>query len=100
LPIAGIKLDRSLVSPLPDQGADSVVRAILALAAELGLNVIAEGIEEQAQAEHLNERGCEIGQGYGFGRPMPAQEFSRWLVQHANIAISASGDIPLTPQRA
>jgi EAL domain-containing protein (putative c-di-GMP-specific phosphodiesterase class I) len=46
LPLAGIKLDRSLIAPLPDQGADSVIRAILALAGELGLHVVAEGVEE------------------------------------------------------
>ncbi len=79
LPLAGIKLDRSLVAPLPDTNADSVVRAILALALELGLYVVAEGIEEDAQAQHLNSRGCAIGQGYGFARPMPPDEFRNWL---------------------
>lgn len=83
LPLAGIKLDRSLVSPLPSHAADSVVRAILALAAELGLHVIAEGVEETAQADHLCHRGCCIGQGYGFGRPMPADEFAAWLQKNA-----------------
>ncbi|MBQ1203748.1 MAG: bifunctional diguanylate cyclase/phosphodiesterase, partial [Loktanella sp.] len=46
LPLSGIKLDRSLIAPLPEQGADSVVRAILALATELGLHVVAEGVED------------------------------------------------------
>lgn len=85
LPLTGIKLDRSLVAPLPDQAADSVVRAILALAAELGLQVIAEGVEEQAQAKHLTERGCGIGQGYGFARPMPPEAFAKWLHDNAGI---------------
>ncbi len=89
LPLAGIKLDRSLIAPLPGAGADSVVRAILALAAELGLSVVAEGIEEAEQAEHLNGRGCAIGQGYGFGRPMPPNEFTKWLGKHANEQLVA-----------
>ena len=79
LPLSGLKLDRSLVSGLPDPAADSVVRAILALASELQLNVVAEGIEEKEQALHLSGVGCRYGQGYGFGRPMPAKEFADWL---------------------
>lgn len=79
LPLTGIKLDRSLIAPLPDHAADSVVRAILALAAELGLHVVAEGVEEMTQAQHLCNRGCSIGQGYEFGRPMPPDAFTAWL---------------------
>ena len=82
LPLAGLKMDRSLVAPLPDQRADSIVRAILALAAELGLHVIAEGIEDQAQACHLRQRGCGYGQGYGFAKPMPPEAFAKWLSTH------------------
>ncbi|PJI85791.1 diguanylate cyclase (GGDEF)-like protein [Yoonia maricola] len=93
LPLAGIKLDRSLVAPLPDQAADSVVRAILALATELGLHVIAEGVEEDEQAAHLSARGCGVGQGYGFGKPMPAGEFTRWLQIHAKTQLQAGPDM-------
>ncbi len=89
LPLSGIKLDRSLISPLPDQAADSVVRAILALATELGLHVVAEGIEETEQAAHLSVRGCGVGQGYGFGKPMPPDEFGAWLGTHANSTVMA-----------
>ena len=89
LPLTGIKLDRSLIAPLPDQAADSIVRAILALAVELGLHVVAEGVEESEQAAHLNERGCGIGQGYGFGRPMPPDEFTSWLAVNAHLELQA-----------
>ncbi len=92
LPLSGIKLDKSLVAPLPDHGTDSVVRAILALSAELGLNVVAEGIEETGQAEHLLDRGCAVGQGYGFARPMPAADFERWLGLHADSPITVTGN--------
>jgi diguanylate cyclase (GGDEF)-like protein len=84
LPLDGIKLDRSLVAPLPDAKADSIVRAIIALASELGLQVIAEGVEEDIQAKHLNERGCAIAQGYGYAKPMPAEEFRVWLQANAH----------------
>lgn len=92
LPLAGIKLDRSLITPLPDQAADSVVRAMLALASELGLHVVAEGVEERHQATHLSKRGCRIGQGYGFGRPMPAGEFTIWLQSNAKAKLQAGPD--------
>lgn len=92
LPLSGIKLDRSLIAPLPDQSADSIIRAILALAAELGLHVIAEGVEENAQAEHLTNRGCAIAQGYGYARPMPSQEFGDWLSLNANRQMGAGGN--------
>lgn len=92
LPLSGIKLDKSLVAPLPDHAADSVVRAILALSAELGLHVVAEGIEELHQAQHLQDRGCTIGQGFGFARPMPALEFEIWLSLHASHPVTISDD--------
>lgn len=94
LPLSGIKLDRSLVAPLPDHGADSIVRAILALAAELGLHVVAEGIEDSGQARHLVDRGCAVGQGYGFARPMPAGEFRLWLRKYAQTALIVPDDPP------
>lgn len=100
LPLSGIKLDRSLIAPLPDQNADSVVRAILALAAELGLHVVAEGIEESMQAEHLKNRGCAIAQGYGYARPMPPHEFGQWLVQNASRVLHAGDDLPTQALRA
>ncbi|WP_342077773.1 bifunctional diguanylate cyclase/phosphodiesterase [Yoonia sp. SS1-5] len=87
LPLTGIKLDRSLIAPLPDPGADSVVRAILALAVELGLLVVAEGIEEDAQATHLGKCGCAVGQGYGFARPMAASDFDQWLRDYTGAPI-------------
>ena len=93
LPLSGIKLDRSLIAPLPDQAADSVVRAILALALELGLHVIAEGVEGSSQAAHLKNRGCSVGQGYGFARPMPAKEFTAWLAVNATTNLKAGPEI-------
>ncbi len=92
LPLAGIKIDRSLITPLPDPAADSVLRAILTLSHELGLHVVAEGVEEAAQAEHLQKAGCGIGQGYGFGRPMPAEEFRKWLCRHALRAVDRASN--------
>lgn len=71
LPIDQLKIDRSLVSGLERSKGWRVTEAIVALARALDLAVVAEGIETQEQARLLREMGCEMGQGYLFGRPAP-----------------------------
>nr|WP_243708159.1 EAL domain-containing protein [Luteimonas arsenica] len=74
-PIHALKIDQSFVAGLgDDQHPESLalVRAILALAGTLGIDTIGEGVETEAQAKILRELGCTMGQGYLFGRPMPA----------------------------
>ena len=71
-----MKIDRSFVLGLltnPDDAA--IVSSTIGLSRQLGLSVIAEGIEDRATADFLVRMGCEEGQGYCFGRPMPASEF-------------------------
>ncbi len=78
-PLQALKIDRSFVAELTassSSGSNAVVRAILALAGSLGMQVIAEGIETEMQREQLLRLGCEIGQGFFFGEPQPA---ARWL---------------------
>ncbi len=71
-----LKIDRSFVRELPDNAADrSLNNAILAMAHGLGLRVVAEGVETEAQARYLRERGCDELQGFLFGRPVPAEQF-------------------------
>jgi EAL domain-containing protein (putative c-di-GMP-specific phosphodiesterase class I) len=73
LPLTALKLHRSLVRDLPEAAEDAaMVRAITATATALGLGVIAEGIETEAQRGFLLECGCELGQGARFGTAMPA----------------------------
>ena len=75
-PLDGLKIDRSFVFGLlanPDDAA--IVSSTIGLSKQLGLSVIAEGIEDRATADFLVRMGCEEGQGYFFGRPMPASEF-------------------------
>lgn len=74
LPLDILKVDRSLVQRLGlDAKADAIVRAIVGMAHALGCRVIAEGIETASQLERLRAMGCDCGQGFLLGRPMPAE---------------------------
>ncbi len=73
LPVDAIKIDRSFISHLADADGDrAIVSAIVTLGHNLGMSVIAEGIETPAQAQALREFGCRYAQGYYFGMPTPA----------------------------
>jgi PAS domain S-box-containing protein len=79
LPLRTVKIDRSLIDPMPGQEADAVVRAICDLAAVLGLNVVAEGVETTAHATAALQAGCDVLQGYLFAKPLDVDEATRWL---------------------
>jgi diguanylate cyclase (GGDEF)-like protein len=86
-PLDGLKIDRSFVMELRAGSDDAaIVDSTIRLSKQLGLSVIAEGIENRATAELLASMGCEEGQGYYFGRPMPAAEFEQKFL--LNIAIT------------
>jgi EAL domain-containing protein (putative c-di-GMP-specific phosphodiesterase class I) len=84
-PLDGIKLPGAFIKPLPDdERCMSIVRALIALAHDLGLRVIAEEVETQAQLDVLLEHRCEYIQGFLFSRPMPSEEFARLLERRAS----------------
>ena len=86
-----LKIDRSFVSSLAeDEGSEEIVRAIVALAHNLDMHVIAEGIEDPSQAAKLRALGCEYGQGYLFGPPVDAAGFEE-LVANWPAAETATG---------
>jgi diguanylate cyclase (GGDEF)-like protein/PAS domain S-box-containing protein len=75
-PLDGLKIDRSFVGDLQGNAVNAaIVDSTITMAKHLGLSVIAEGIEEPGVAALLTEMGCHEGQGYLFGKPMPAAEF-------------------------
>jgi EAL domain-containing protein (putative c-di-GMP-specific phosphodiesterase class I) len=66
---------------LSDANDATLAKTIIVLGKSLGLTVIAEGVEDVGQWQFLHEEGCDQGQGYLFGRPMPAEDFLRYARQ-------------------
>jgi diguanylate cyclase (GGDEF)-like protein/PAS domain S-box-containing protein len=86
MPVQKLKIDQGFVAGLPyDEDDIAIVNAIIALARAMGMRVLAEGIEQANQAQFLLDQSCELGQGYWFGRPMPAGRIN-W--QHAPMFVS------------
>ena len=80
LPINHLKIDRAFIKDLPGDDNDvAITHAIIDLGHALGFRITAEGIETQAQYTFLRNAGCDHGQGYLIGRPMPAAAFEQWL---------------------
>jgi diguanylate cyclase (GGDEF)-like protein len=80
LPVQEVKIDRSFVSALSGDGENAaIVRAIVDLGRHLGLDVVAEGVEDQGTWELLTSMGCDLVQGWHLARAMPADELPGWL---------------------
>ncbi len=98
LPISTIKIDRSFVNIIDDEGANTeLVRTIIAMAKNLDLKVVAEGIETQAQLDALKALSCESGQGYLLARPMSADELLSFLRGEVDVPIPPPIDITILP---
>ena len=79
-PLSRIKIDRSFVRKIiDDTDAAAIVRSLIVMAHNLGLEVIAEGVETQAQVEFLLGEGCEEAQGFLYGEPLSAADFEKYL---------------------
>ena len=80
LPLDQLKIDQSFVADvLTDPNDASIAQTIVALGRGLGLAVIAEGVETEAQKNFLLQAGCETYQGYLFSKPIPADQFDRYI---------------------
>ncbi len=81
-----LKIDRSFINNLSHSPADMALsEAIIVMAHKLGLKVIAEGVETQAQHDLLTTIGCDQVQGYLFSRPLPPEEFEYLLKKNASL---------------
>jgi diguanylate cyclase (GGDEF)-like protein/PAS domain S-box-containing protein len=84
-PLDAVKVDRVFVRDMVEQERDrALIRAILAMCQELGLHVVAEGIENYVQRQLLSDLDCTYGQGYLFSRPVPVGEVEDFLKRHAS----------------
>lgn len=80
-PFDTIKIDKSFIDQMLNSDGDSeIVRSIVQIAKKLDLKVTIEGIESEAQEKFIIDEGCDVGQGYLYGRPMPSQEFEHSLI--------------------
>jgi diguanylate cyclase (GGDEF)-like protein/PAS domain S-box-containing protein len=85
LPVDLLKIDQSFVRGIPhDENDAGIARAVIALGNSLGLQVVAEGVETDAQRQFLHAERCDIGQGYLFGRPMTDRQFAE-VLEHAAL---------------
>lgn len=85
LPLDKLKIDRTFVADVTTDSDDAeIASAIISLGQNLGLEVIAEGVEELAQLEFLRLKGCDQAQGFYFSPPLPAEEFADWFRHYQN----------------
>jgi len=86
-PFTELKIDQSFVrSAAEDQFAHTSVEASVSLGKQLGLHLVAEGVETAAELEYVTEAGIDEVQGYYIGRPMPADEFAAWVLDYERCA--------------
>jgi diguanylate cyclase (GGDEF)-like protein len=96
LPVDELKVDRTFVLNMDADHDDAVlVRSAIDLGHNLGLTVVAEGVEGEAHVAALQDLGCDIAQGYHYARPMPSQDLTTWMRAHQLTEPSPS--VPTTP---
>lgn len=78
LHLSGIKLDQSLIKPVPEPRADSIISALVTLSRNLDMTIVAEGVETASHFETIRKLGCDVVQGYIVGKPMAADDFITW----------------------
>jgi diguanylate cyclase (GGDEF)-like protein len=88
LAISGVKLDRKIIAPLPDICSESILRAIITLARDLDLTVVAGGVETPAQFAILRNLGCHIAQGFGVSHPLPLDELITFMQGYGSAPVA------------
>ncbi|WP_438390198.1 cyclic di-GMP phosphodiesterase [Caballeronia sp. DA-9] len=90
IPLDAIKLDRSFIKGIDvNSKPQALVRAMVAIAHELRLSVVAEGVETEAEADFLRGLGVDLVQGFLYARPMPARAFEAWLAEKRKLRLIA-----------
>jgi diguanylate cyclase (GGDEF)-like protein len=96
LPVDELKIDKSFVFGMQDRKDEAIVRATIDLAHQLGLTVVAEGVENAETLDRLAAFGCEYAQGYHIGKPLAAHDFLAW---HAQWRAGRGGVVPFAAAR-
>ena len=87
LPVSVVKIDQSFVERLPhDASAEALIAAMTAMCAQLAITVVAEGVETESQSRAVRDLGCDVGQGYLFGRPQPLDAFTPEMLEPRPVA--------------
>ncbi|WP_341804991.1 bifunctional diguanylate cyclase/phosphodiesterase [Paenibacillus turpanensis] len=79
MPVNTLKIDQVFIRNSDQPSKQAIISNIITIAANLKLQVVAEGVETEEQIEFLQSRGCQVMQGYYYGKPMPREEMDRWL---------------------
>lgn len=104
LPVSELKVDQSfIVNMLIDQQDEVIVRSTIALGHNLGLEVVAEGVESKQVLQQLHDLGCNVAQGYAVSRPLDAERFATWLCAGPHPSrrfdLTESGDLEFTTEQ-
>ena len=79
-----MKFDKSLIDLISSEAEETVLRSTMAMVQNMGMRITAEGVEQQEQADFLEDLGCDEIQGYFYYRPMEAKAFARLLESEAS----------------
>jgi EAL domain-containing protein (putative c-di-GMP-specific phosphodiesterase class I) len=82
LPVGELKIDRSFVAAMAQETSAVIVRSTIDLGRNLGLRVVAEGVEDERTIARLRELQCPIVQGFAISQPLPSAAFLEWVVRH------------------
>jgi diguanylate cyclase (GGDEF)-like protein len=95
LPVDALKIDKSFVLGMQvDENDAIIVRSIIDLGRNLGMHVIAEGVETDELCAALKSMGCDVAQGFGISRPLPAPKLGAWMLAHRAVKAEAPADSP------
>ena len=100
LPVDEVKIDKSFVLDMTtDPDDEAIVRSTVDLGHNLGLRVVAEGVENRATWDRLAALGCDLAQGYHLSRPLPAEQLDAWLAQRRRGAAGRGLFLEALPAR-
>ena len=88
MPLKIIKFDKTMIDSMETLKGESVVKNAIVLMQDIGMEIVAEGVEEWAQVDKLKKMGCDFIQGYYFAKPMPRDEFVEFLKKNNNLDVA------------